>query len=189
MLGHEYVLLMKLLPSIVPQITVQVCKRKYLSQNLRTMPHSLLLGLCSIRHLWTWLYSLTHEWHFYSQWRYGSLCFPGSWPSTVFCHFSLRSSPNPSWDTHTSARRRSLHYAPLGFGAIQRVERVSLPLVPRVFCPQPRQTIRILRQQRKLPLIHSRMCSSNQYPAHPVKKKVLRAPLVRLSHLRTGLYV
>lgn len=92
-------------------------------------------------------------------------------------------------ETHTSARRRSLHYAPLGFGAIQRVERVSLPLVPRAFCPQPRQTIRILRQQRKLPLIHSRMCSSNQYPAHPVKKKVLRAPLVRLSHLRTGLYV
>lgn len=98
-----------------------------------------------------------------------------------------------SFRRHTSARRRrsqrSLHYAPLGFGAIQRVERVSLPLVPRAFCPQPRQTIRILRQQRKLPLIQSRMCSSNQYPAHPVKKNVFRAPLVRLLHLRTGLYV
>lgn len=114
-----------------------------------------------------------------------------SWQLTLNCFSAIFPSGAVRilQETHTSARRRYLHYAPLGFGAIQRVERVSLPLVPRVFCPQPRQTIRILRQQRKLPLIQSRMCPSNQYPAHPVKKKVFRAPLVRLSHLRTGLYV
>lgn len=118
-----------------------------------------------------------------------------SWQLTLNCFSAIFPSGAVRilQGTHTSARRRrsqgSLHYAPLVFGAIQRVERVSLPLVPRAFCPQPRQTIRILRQQRKLQLIHSRMCSSNQYPAHPVKKKVFRAPLVRLLHLRTGLYV
>lgn len=60
-----------------------------------------------------------------------------SWQLTLNCFSALFPSGAVRilQETHTSARRRrsqrSLHYAPLGFGAIQRVERVSLPLVPR----------------------------------------------------------
>lgn len=106
-------------------------------------------------------------------------------PQLFFCPFSLRSSPNPSGDTHQRTEKKKPEISPLcasGIRSDTACREGQLPLVPRAFCPQPRQTIRILRQRRKLPLIHSMMCSSNQYPAHPVKKKVFRAPLVRLSH-------
>lgn len=94
MLGHQYVLLMKLLPSIAPYITVQVCKRKYLSQNLRTMPHSLLLvplfhpsplNMTIFSDAWMAFLQPVEIWFPMLSWQ--------------LCHFSLRSSPNLSGDT------------------------------------------------------------------------------------------
>lgn len=124
--------------------------------------------------------------------RHGSLCFSGSYSRLFFAGASSALFPSGAArilpETYSRARRcdqRSLHHLPLGFGAIRRVERVSLPdgttySLYATWTKDPHFKI------TKSPPRHQNMCPRNQDLVHPVLKKGEPVePILQIRQLRS----
>lgn len=97
-------------------------------------------------------------------------------------------------EAYSRARRcgqRTLHHVPLGFGAIRRVERVSLPdgTTYSLHILLPGKRIHISRSRKKSPPRRHRKYSRNQPLVQPVWRKVYSVLPDKHLYFRIGLYV